>query len=95
MFYSCLSINSLDISGFDTYNVLNFESMFSGCKTLVSLDLSNFNNPLVYNTRNMFYYCVSLESLKFGYNFKTKNVISMEGMFDNCRKLKYLDVSTF
>ena len=43
MFKGAEALKSLDLSNFDTSNVINMAQMFYGCKSLVSLDISNFN----------------------------------------------------
>ena len=43
MFYQCSGLASLDLSNFNTGNVMYMGSMFSGCSRLASLDVSNFN----------------------------------------------------
>ena len=44
---------------------------------------------------SMFSYCTGLESIKFGENFETDNVTSLEAMFISCENLKTLDLSYF
>ena len=43
MFYECSSLSELDISGFDTSQVLITTEMFYGCNGLTELDLSVFD----------------------------------------------------
>jgi uncharacterized repeat protein (TIGR02543 family) len=43
MFSLCDSLNSLDLSSFDTSKVKDVDHMFFGCDSLNSLDLSNFD----------------------------------------------------
>ena len=40
MFYKCSSLQSLDLSGFDTSQVTDMAYMFSGCPKLTALTLS-------------------------------------------------------
>ena len=42
MFYECTSLESLDLSNFDTSSVTNMAFMFYRCSSLKSLDLSKF-----------------------------------------------------
>ena len=49
MFNRCISLISLDISKFDTSNVINMSYMFSNCENLKSLNLNNFNTLNVEN----------------------------------------------
>ena len=41
MFYLCSSLESLNLSSFNTENVINMYTMFSYCYSLKSLDISN------------------------------------------------------
>ncbi len=54
MFSNCSSLNSLDLSNFNTNNVVNMNSMFSFCSSLELLDLSNFNLDKVIDMNDMF-----------------------------------------
>ena len=49
MFKNCEKIKNLNLSNFNTKNVINMDDMFSGCSSLLSLDLSNFNTEKVKN----------------------------------------------
>ena len=92
MFCNCLSLTSLDVSGFDTHMVSDMVEMFYGCESLTSLDLSNFDTHRVPNMESMFYNCYALETLDIS-SFNTENVTDMNYMFASCKKLKELDVS--
>ncbi len=94
MFSYCLSLTSLDISGFDTSNVTNIENMFRNCNSLTSLDLSNFNTSKITNMYGMFIWCRSLTSLDLS-GLDTSNVTNMQNMFSNCTSLTSLDLSNF
>ncbi|MBO4919673.1 MAG: BspA family leucine-rich repeat surface protein, partial [Erysipelotrichaceae bacterium] len=72
-----------------TYN------MFYACYGLVSLDLSTLNTTAITNMDSMFKSCRLLESIKFGDKFSTDNVVTMASMFNDCQKLKTLDLSSF
>ena len=43
MFYFCNDITEIDLSNFDTLNVINMSYMFYSCSKLYSLNLSNFD----------------------------------------------------
>jgi surface protein len=43
MYNRCSSLESIDLSSFNTNNVINMNDMFKGCSSLKSLDLSSFN----------------------------------------------------
>ena len=93
MFFNCSSLESLDLSNFDTSNVTDMSSMFDDCHSLSSLDLSNFDTSNVTSMWGMFYYCSSLSSLDLS-SFDTSNVTSMGDMFSFC-PLSSLDLSNF
>ena len=50
----------LDLSSFDTKEVLTFEAMFDNCHKLERLDLSNFNTRKSEDDFAMFHGCESL-----------------------------------
>ena len=88
------SLENLDLSSFNTSNVISMDSMFSNCSSLTSLDLSSFNTLNVTNMSSMFYICSSLTSLDLS-SFNTLNVTNMSDMFASCFLLMNLDLSSF
>lgn len=94
MFYQCNSLQSVNLSNFNTSNVTIMQNMFGYCLSLQTLDISNFNTANVTSMQNMFGYCSSLRSLDLS-NFNTANVISMYSMFAYCMSLQVLDLSSF
>lgn len=94
LFSSCQSLESLDLSGFNTENVTSMVSMFSQCSSLRSLDLSSFNTSKVIGMNLMFYNCTNLESIDLS-SFETENLQQMPHMFYSCTKLETLDLSSF
>ena len=92
MFKNCYSLNSIAFSNnFETSQIMTMISTFENCRNLTSLDLSIFNTKEVTNMAFMFSGCISLENLKF--NFTTEKVRNMESIFENCPKIKKLDLS--
>ena len=86
MFDVCSSLQSLDLTGWNTANVTNMSGMFDGCSSLQSLDLTGWNTANVTNMSGMFYGCSGLQSLDLtGWN--TANVTDMYYMFDGCSGL--------
>ena len=94
LFHYCPDIIEIDLSDFDTKNVVNMELMFYGCNSLTSLNLNNFNTSSVTNMGSIFCNCNSLSSINLS-NFNTSNVINMGGMFYGCSSLTSLNLSTF
>lgn len=94
MFEACRKLKTLDLSRFNTKNVVDMGSMFFECENLMSLNVSNFNTSKVTNMDYMFNDCCSLTTLNIS-NFGTSKVTSMIKMFANCERLKSLDLSNF
>ena len=94
MFSFCRSLESLDLSNFDTSNVTSMNYMFSYCFSLSGLDLSSFDTSNVTDMSWMFSYCYSLSSLDLS-SFDTSGVTDMSCMFSYCFSLSGLDLSNF
>ena len=43
LFYGCENIKSINLSNFETKNVINMNSIFFGCFSLTKINLTNFN----------------------------------------------------
>ncbi len=56
MFSDCSSLNSLNLSKFNSNNVNNMSYMFSYCSSLISLNLYNFNTNNVKDMSGIFHY---------------------------------------
>ena len=94
MFSGFTNITILNLSNFDTSNVIDMTSMFYNCSALQNLDVSNFDTSNVTNMHAMFESCNSLDSLDVS-SFDTSNVIDMNWMFNKCSTLSRLDISNF
>ena len=94
MFENCTSLESIDLSSFNTTSVKNMSHMFSDCSSLESIDLSSFNTTNVKNMSSMFDGCSSLESITLS-SFNTTNVKNMSYMFSECSSLESIDLSSF
>ena len=66
-------------------------NLFTSCELLQSIDFSNLDLQNVTDMRDMFQGCVSLKSFKF--NFKTKLLEDISGLFGNCASLQSIDLS--
>jgi surface protein len=87
MFRNCTSLIELDLSSFDTSNVINMSDMFYFCNSLISINFGNsFNTSKVTNMGNMFYYCYSLTTLDLS-SFDTSGANNMSQMFYFCNNL--------
>ena len=94
MFYQCISIESIDLTNFNTSLVTNMKGTFYQCSSLITINLSNFNTSSVTNMEEIFNRCTSLKSIILS-NFDTSSVQSMEEMFSGCISLELLDISNF
>lgn len=97
MFYECESLEQIDLSNFDTKNVLSFVDIFGYCSNLKYVNISNFNTRLAIkeNICEMFWNCKSLETIVGIEDLNLSNSTSLRGMFNNCKKLKKLDLSAW
>lgn len=94
MFYRCKSLENIDLSRFDTRNIVNMCCMFTDCKNLKHLDLSSFSTGNVREMTHMFSRCSHLEQINLS-GIDTHNVEYMGQMFYGCKSLKQLDLSSF
>ena len=93
MFQDCSSLQSVDVSGFNTAKATDISCMFRRA-AIKSLDLSNFVTEKVTDFDSMFEGCSSLEKLDI-HSFDTQSATSFWCMFIDCSNLKELDLSGF
>ena len=87
---SCYSLQSLDLSGWDTTNwaVTNLDNAWSGCYSLQSLDIGNLSLSGVTSTGNTMQYCKklkdisSLNGLKISISFANCVMLSRESVLN-------------
>ena len=94
MFRQCYDITEIDLSNFNSSNVIRMNSMFLDCSSLTSLNLTNLDTSRVTWMHLMFNGCSSLTSLDLS-SFNTLKVGSMQHMFRYCSSLTYLAISNF
>ena len=94
MFRNCSSLESIDLSSFNTSNVHDMSGMFLSSSSLKSIDLSSINTSNVKNMSGMFCLCSSLKSIDLS-SLNTSNVNNMSFMFNGCSSLKSIDLSSF
>ena len=94
MFRCCEIINSIDLSSFNTSEVINMSYMFFNCHYLTSINFGSFNTTNVKEMSSMFYNCNNLYSIDLS-SFNTNNVNSMAYMFYDCDNLYSIDLSSF
>ena len=94
-------LDNIDVSTFNTKNVIDMGGMFAMCG-FISLDLSNFNTENLANifveeyrrNRSIFSRCPSLTTIDLS-SFNTTNVTNMRYMFYVCSSLTSLDLNSF
>jgi len=64
MFSYCTSIKSINLTNFETSNIINMFFMFTFCELLEEIDLSSFNNKDKSKMLYMFNGCKSLKLIK-------------------------------
>jgi len=94
MFCECSSIISINLSNFNTKNVINMSCIFARCSSLTNVNLTNINTQNVKNMYGLFIKCRSLTSINLS-NFNTRNVTNMMMMFKECSSLTNIDLSRF
>ncbi|MDY6280869.1 MAG: BspA family leucine-rich repeat surface protein, partial [Roseburia faecis] len=99
LFSDLQSVETIDLSNFDTSKVTDMSHMFYYCSNLTSLDVSHFDTSKVTDMNFMFgggYHagCNFLTTLDVS-GWDTGNVTDMGNMFNGCSILKSLDVSHF
>lgn len=93
MFYGTARLTEIDMSGFDSSNVTDMESMFQGTR-VTELDLSMLDTSKVTTMNSMFKYSEKLTSLNLS-GWDTRNVETLDFFVGGCKKLTSLDVSHF
>ena len=73
-------IESIDLSHFDSKELIKINSMFSYCSSLKSINFNSFDTSSVFNMSELFLGCSSLESLTLT-KFITSKVTDMSSMF--------------
>ena len=92
MFLDCMNIIDIDLSSFDTEEVVKMAYMFANCINLVNIKLSFIKTENVVDMSNMFYNCVNLQYLDLS-SFNISSLINMHEMFANCKKLSTIVLS--
>ena len=92
MFSNCTSLNTFDLSNFNTSNVTDMSYMFCYCYAITLLDLRNFDTTNCRDMSSMFKYCTAITLLDLR-SFDTTNCRDMSYMFIGCRNLNKLYLS--
>ena len=83
-FDNCIHIISLDLSNFNSSNIINCKCMFAVCANLKKIiGINKLNTNKVIHMETMFQKCYELDYLDLS-NFNTENVTNMSYMFTGC-----------
>ena len=82
MFSKCYNIIDINLSNFDTSQVVAMDYMFYYCSSLTSLDLSNLTTSLLTSVENIFDGCKNLEFVNLS-NFGEGEIGLYQGMFND------------
>ena len=86
IFQSCNKLEYLDLSNFNTSNVLDISLMFFGCYELKEIKgIDKFKTDKVKDMPFMFSHCYKLEYLDLS-NFNISNSTNTSNMFFLCNK---------
>ena len=94
LFRDCKYLVNINLSNFNTQNVIYMGGMFEECSSLTNIDLSNINTKNVTDMHCMFSRCSSLTNLNLSH-FNTRKVTHMGGMFNRCSSLTNINLSSF
>ncbi len=94
MFVYCESLETLDLSGWNTSNVRYMSDAFHGCTDLKTLDLSGWDTSNVETMRCMFEDCFKLQNVDVSH-FDTSKVASFINTFAYCKDLRSIDLSSW
>ena len=76
MFSGCSSLTNINLSNFNTQNVIDMSYMFYQCSSLKNVNISNFNTQNVKYIKDMFDGCSSLPNKNLP-ELNTQNVDDM------------------
>jgi surface protein len=87
MLFGCTKLTSLDLSSWNTSNVINMVSMFQSCFELKSVNLSGWNINDYVSLLAMFAGCGNLTTIYATPSWDAENVTYSNNMFQGCTKL--------
>ena len=94
MFAGITNLVEIDLTYFDTSNIVSMSGMFNGCFNLENIIFGNFNTTSLKTMHRLFYNCNKLTSLDLS-KFDTSSVTNMVETFSHCESLSSLDVTKF
>ena len=89
--FSNITIQTMDLKGLDTSQVVNATAMFKNDYYLNSLDIAYFKTSKMKSLESLFERCNSLLNLDVS-NFDTSQVTTMNRTFSDCNQLKIINI---
>ena len=90
LFSGCKDISEIDLSDFNSSELMFIHGMFWNCESLTSINFMNFNTSKVLDMHFTFNNCQKLKDLNMS-NFDTSSVTNMKSMFFDCFSLVSLN----
>ena len=90
MFYYLTNIIEIDLSNFNTFEVINMTSMFSRCLNLEKINFGNINTSSLKNMYSLFKDCINLTSIDLTI-FDTSYIQDMGAVFSGCSNLEKIN----
>lgn len=90
-FYYCRALTKIDISSFDTSNVISMCQMFCDCSSLTQLDISSFNTSRVTEMNHMFSLCKRLINIYISNKWNMDSIRNSSILFYYCYSLPYFN----
>ena len=87
LFLDCQHLETIDLSKFDSSEIISMKWMFCNCFSLKKINLSNFDTKLVSNMSLLFYSCKSLKTINLS-SFNFSNTENLDFMLSECINLK-------
>ena len=94
LFKNCKDLTEVDLTKFNSKEIVNMNSSFLNCEKLFNLDFTNFNSTNVESMDNTFENCINLPGLNLS-SFRSSKLKSMKNTFKNCKSIYILDIKGF
>ena len=86
------SLVTIDLTNFDTSDVVDFDWLFNECTGLEEIDVTNLVSNKARYLRKMFFNCNKLKNIKGLYSWDLKSVEDISEIFAYCESLEEIDV---
>jgi surface protein len=93
-FSGCTSLTTLDVSGWNTANVVSMKATFLSCGALTALAVADWNVSLLQYPDALFLGCSSVAELDVS-NWNTRSMLTTQSMFSGCESLDTLAVANW